>query len=191
MNLSDILEDIDLLAPNAFAAKKKINWVNQSQRQLYHDYPMLVTKQEIVLTPGNDTYPIPADCQQAKIETFLVGDFEYVYEEVSERPEYRTYTIIDGQFKIFPVPNQEGKAVLYYKPTPVDLTENDLEGVPAFPEDFQELLVFGGAYRVAQRNQDYKLATELELRYQSLAREAAKRLTKPKRKNTVIQRGWI
>lgn len=191
MILEEILEDIDLLVPNAFAADRKIRWINQAQRQLYHDYPMIVTKKDISLSPGVDTYPMPADCQQSRIETFLVGDYEYIYEEVSERPEYRTYTVIDGQMKVFPVPNQPGTATIYYKPNPVDLTENDTQAVPAFPEDFHELLVYGGAYRVAQRAQDYKLVAELEVRYQNLAREAARRLTKPKRKNTVIQRGWI
>lgn len=190
MKLNEIMEEIDLLVPNAFDEGRKLRWINQAQRQLYHDYPTLVTKKEIPLSAGQKTFSLPADCQQPRIETLLVGEWEYVYEEIEEHPEYRTFTIIDNQVNIYPIPSQSTTVNLYYKPTAVDLTVAELDSVPSFPEDFHELLVFGGAYRVAQRIQDYKLSAELEGRYQVLAREAAKRVTKPKRKTTVIQRGW-
>lgn len=190
MKLKEILEEIDLLAPNAFSLDHKINWINQSQRQLIHDYPTFLTKKEIPLTRGVKSFPLPVDCQQARIELLLVGQWEYDYEEIEELPEYRTYTVFDNQVNFHPTLTDDTTVVLYYKPTPVDLTIADLENTPAFPADFHELLSFGGAYRAAQRTQDFKLAAELEVRYQGMAREAAKRITKPKRKTTVIQRGW-
>lgn len=190
MKLSEIIEEIDLLVPNAFSVDRKLRWINQAQRQLFHDYPTFLTKKEIPLSQGNNTFPLPADCQQSRIETLLIGEWEYVFKEVEERTEHRTFTVTDNQVLVYPVPSENVTVYLYYKPTPIDLKEADLNSVPVFPEDFQELLVFGGAYRVAQRIQDYALSTELEVRFQNLSREAVKRITKPKRKTTVIQRGW-
>lgn len=190
MKLNEILEEIDLLAPNAFDEARKLRWVNQAQRQLYHDYPTMNTKKEIPLIPGQTSFPLPSDCQQPRIEALLIGEWEYTYEEIEERPEQRTFTVIDNQVNLYPAPTQNTTANLYYKPTAVDLTIAELDSVPVFPEDFHELLVYGGAFRAAHRVQDYKLAGELEGRYHLLAKEAAKRIMKPKRKITVIQRSW-
>lgn len=190
MRLSEIIEDIDLLVPNAFSITKKIGWINQAQRQLFHDYQTINIKKEFPITRGNAVYPLPADCQQAKIEILMVDGYEYIYSEAKERPEYRSYTILDGDIVLNPIPQNDGSFSLYYRPTPVDMTINDLESVPVIPEDFHELLVYGCGYRVAQRTQDFKVTAEIEFRYQSLAREAAKRNTKPKRKTTAIHRGW-
>lgn len=189
MKLIEIIEDIDLLVPNAFSYAKKIGWINQAQRQLFHDYPNFIAKKEIPVIMGQTEYALPLDCQQSNIEVVMVDGFEYIYSEVKERPEYRSYTLLDGLI-IHPVPSTAGTLTIYYKPTPVDLTSADTEKPPVIPEDFHELLVYGCGFRVAQRTQDYKIATELEVRYQNLAREAAKRNTKPKRKTTVIHRGW-
>lgn len=190
MKLSEIIEDIDLLVPNAFSIDKKIGWINQAQRQLFHDYPTFIVKKEIPVTMGNGTYAIPADCQQSNIEIVLVGNTEYIYSEVKERPEYRSFTVLEGNMVLYPIPQTDGTMTLYYKPTPVDLTVNDMANKPVIPEDFHELLVYGSGFRIAQRTQDFKLSAELEVRYQNLAREAAKRNTKPQKKTTAIHRGW-
>ena len=37
MNVQEILEDADLLVPNAFTESQKIRWLNQVQTQIYND----------------------------------------------------------------------------------------------------------------------------------------------------------
>jgi hypothetical protein len=37
LNIKQILEDIDLLVPNAFSLDQKINWLNQAQFQIYKE----------------------------------------------------------------------------------------------------------------------------------------------------------
>lgn len=39
MNVQEILEDADLLVPNSFSNAKKIQWLNQAQRQLFKEMP--------------------------------------------------------------------------------------------------------------------------------------------------------
>jgi hypothetical protein len=191
MKLRDILDDIDLLAPNAFSAEQKVNWVNQTQRQLYRDYPIWNTVFRFPVKEGKADYLMPSDCLQDRIEGLFIGDYEFIYSAPKERPSYRTYTITDGRIMVHPVPGEEKEARLYYEPSIKDLSAGNLEGVPSFPEDYHELLVLGGAYRSAQRMQDFKLASEIEVRFSRLAQEAQRNIVKPKPKKTSVVRGWI
>jgi hypothetical protein len=49
MNVQQILEDIDLLIPNAFSTEQKVNWMNQAQYQIFNELetPYLTRPQEI------------------------------------------------------------------------------------------------------------------------------------------------
>lgn len=118
MNVQEILEDADLLAPNSFPVSRKVGWVNQVQKQLYRE--------------------IPAP----------------------------------------------------FKSAPQDIQEGQLTYVPRFPIEYHELFVFGIAKRMAERAQDFKLASELEARYQNLLREAIK-YTAPKLTKVTKTRGWV
>lgn len=74
--------------------------------------------------------------------------------------------------------------------SPPDIREDQLTYVPRFPQDYHELLSFGVAKRMAERVQDFKIAGELEVRYQALLKDAIK-FTTPKIKSVTRTRQWI
>lgn len=187
MKLSEILEDADLLAPNAFSIDQKLRMANQTQRQLFYDYPLGDSVQNINIVSGQDTYTFP--CEQQDIKSLVVGDFEYSQSSMPLEKR-RSFGILDGNIVIYPMPTANTTAKLYYQKTLTDLTPADLNTVPPFPVDFHELLVLGIAYRLAQRVQDYKLAGELEVRFKNLAVDAASKITKPVAKRVRILRSW-
>lgn len=92
---------------------------------------------------------------------------------------------------IFPVPTETKQAKLFYQTKLADLTPNDMEEIPPFPEDYHEILVLGIAYRMAQRKPDYAIANELEMRYKTLTKEAQSNLVTPRPRRTVVSRLWI
>lgn len=190
MKLSEILEDADLLAPNSFSIAQKVKWLNQTQRQLYRDYPLWNKVYSFSVTGGKSVYPIPSDCQQDGIEAVVIGQSEYAYAGLVGSTEYRNYSLVDEKLNLYPIPNDSAQGKVYYRPSPVDLTSSDLEAVPSFPEDYHEILSLGIAYRMAARIQDYKLSTEIEARFRNLANEARLNLVAPKPKRITVARRW-
>jgi hypothetical protein len=72
---------------------------------------------------------------------------------------------------------------------PPDLKADQLTFVPRLPAEYHELLSLGAAKRIAERVQDFKLAEQLEVRYQNLLLDA-KKYTAPKLKSIVRSRAW-
>lgn len=118
MNVQELLEDIDLLAPNSFSTSRKVTWMNQVQYQV-----------------------------SKELETSF-----------SNRP--------------------------------LEIKEDQLSFVPRLQIEYHELLSLGVAKRVAERTQEFKMAGELEIRFQNLLTEA-KVNTAPKTSKVVIKRNWI
>lgn len=118
MNVQELIEDADLLAPNSFSVLRKIGWMNQVQKQVYRELPAL------------------------------------------------------------------------FESLPPDLQDSQLTYVPRLPVEYHELLSLGASKRMAERVQDFKLAGELEARFQNLLLEAKKN-TAPKLTRVQINRAWL
>lgn len=188
MKLSEIVEDADLLVPNAFTREQKIRMANQAQRQLFRDYPLNSTVFTFSVKAGVDTYSIPANCLQENIADVLVNGQNYPFTTPGSS---KGYQIVNDKLILAPSPYQDMTGKIYYKAALPDLTVNEWNDTPDFPEDYHELLVLGIANRIAERTQDYKQAAELDGRFRRLAIEALTKMTKPKAKRTRISRGWL
>lgn len=77
-----------------------------------------------------------------------------------------------------------------YSSQPTDIREEQLTFVPRLDPAYHELLSLGIAKRMAEREQDFKTAQELEVRYQQMVMDAAKHLT-PKVTKVTIKRAWM
>lgn len=73
---------------------------------------------------------------------------------------------------------------------PQDIKEEQMTFVPRFSLEYHELFVLGIAIRMAERNNDFKTAAELQMRYQALLGEAKEKLASKVSKVT-IKRSWI
>lgn len=175
MLLEEILEDIDLIVPNSLDVGKKIRWINQVMNQVFRDYPVPVKRAIIPVIHGQDTYDLPADCVEQRIDELLLND---------ERINYR---IIDGKIQLDVKPDGHNLSIdMLYRPRPVPITEADMEKEPDFPSDYHELLILGCAHKVAMRQQNYDAANVLQAQFEVLRQEADTKLTKKKRKSLLV-----
>lgn len=154
MLLSEILGQVDTMVPNALSASIKIQWINQVQNELYRDFPVPEGVAVFDTLKDQAAYTLPSDCAEERIRALLINGEEYPFIPVTDvdNSGYGKFwtTVVTGDILLNPTPDAVYKGVLYYKPRPRQLTENDMNVKPIFPEDFHELLVLGCAARVAK-----------------------------------------
>lgn len=190
MKLKDILTEVDLLVDNALSLEQKIGFINQIQRQLYRDYPLPAVTYLFYTIRDQTLYDLPEDCKEDRIIALFVDSQEYEYKTQTDFNHYKSFTVLNGMLFIQPTPKLSAEAYLNYYASPTDLTITDMENEPKFPDDYHEILVLGCAKKVALIAKEYKVAEQLEIRYQTLAREADVKLSQPKLRRVRVMRGW-
>jgi hypothetical protein len=190
LKLSEIIEEIDILTPNAIPVHIKVRWINETQKQLYRDYPVRETIHHFVTMPGEPIYALPENCQQDRIVSLYVNGKDYEFASSTDLVSGRIYTVINKKLFISPVPEKESPGALTYKPSPTELRHEEPDAIPEFPVDYHELLVIGAGIRVARSQREYDTMNALQAQYESLSIEANRNITKPKLKNTRVMRRW-
>jgi hypothetical protein len=195
MLLQEILDQIDIFVPNALPNDIKIKFINQVQRQLFRDYPATESIYRFITTEEDQLYPLPDDCPEDRIVRVVINeddqDFIPIAEEGLYSDDAEFWTISSGQLLINPLRDAGLVGYVYYKPRPTELSEDNLEEEPTFPEDFHELLVYGAAKRVsyALPKPDMAKAQAMDTEYSRLAEKAD--LVLRKKMDTVrIVRSW-
>lgn len=190
MKLSEILEQVDTLVPNSINVSTKVAWINHVQNQLYRDYPLPEAVHLFNLRAGQSLYVLPDDCPEDRIEEVVINDDHYPFVTGGEA-DGRFCTIVAGTLMVNPTPTELGIGFLFYKQRPTQFSVSDMNAETNFPVDFQELLVFGCASRVAKSNPStVNLAVVFDQDYRILA-EKADLVLKRKQTNRVnIIRKW-
>jgi hypothetical protein len=188
MKLKEIFEDGDLLFPNASTIEQKVRYFNQLQKQLFRDFPMPLESEQLQTESGINLYNIgiPID----RVKQVFINDIEYMYHMVDDQNQGYIYTFMDQLLFIQPTPTQVANGYILYEAIPVDMTVNDLDTEPIFLSDYHELFVLGLAQKFALVSQDYKVAGELEMRFQKLILRAMTKTKKGNIKKIRISRGW-
>jgi len=189
MTLQEILDDVDSRIANSVSISKKVKWINLVQRQLFRDYPLPEAIDRFNTVPNLAVYPLPNDCAEDRITNVTVGGDKYDYQSPNEEAHGQFWTIIVGQLMIYPTPTSVKEVMLYYRPRHNELSENNLDEVPNFPEDYHELLVYGCAERVAQVQRDVDMVNNFAASFAELA-EKARRKFKKQQPRRVIARRW-
>ena len=151
MLLKNIIADADLFVENNVPQEVKIRWINQIIQMLYRDYPIHDKTQVIKSIVGEQYYDLPTDCTEDRLRAVIYDGYSYDYIQewkYSQLPD-NYFTIESGQIKIYPPPDKVVDIGVYYMDKPVDLTIDDLETTPGYPEDYQEALVYGLAAKLA------------------------------------------
>lgn len=172
MNLQEILDDIDSEVSNAFTAKQKVGWINQTLRRLYRRFTLPDRVDKFQTATNVAFYPLPENCPQDRITAITVDNVPYKYKGGDEEAPYSFYTFVQGQIMLQPTPYLVVDALVYYSPRPKDLSETDLNAVPEFPEDYHRLLVLGAAIECAKRLPDVTTANNLTADFMELTKEA-------------------
>lgn len=205
MIVSDLLEQVDAMVPNAFTAKLKITWMTHVQNQLFRDYPPVEIMYSLSVIANRNTYPLPVDCVEDQIGKVVVGATEYAYVPLESIPlegsgssinlstskDYY-WAVSSGQLVLYPTPTANGNGTIYYRPHPKALSADPagLATEPMFPLDYQELLVIGCASRVAKASNQLPLAQVFDADYIRLADNADRKLTKKRQDKIIAYRSW-
>jgi hypothetical protein len=188
MKLGDILEDADLLVPNALTLAQKLRYFNQIQKQLYRDYPMPIKSDLFYTEVGVSLYDI--SIQPDRVISVFVNDEEYTLQDVTDTNQGKVYTFMDGELFIQPTPDSELEGYILFEGEAEVMDENDLEKEPSLLPDFHEIFVLGIAQKFAMVMGDYKTAGELEVRYQNITTSSMRKVQKTRASKVRVTRRW-
>lgn len=195
MILRDILREVGVMVPNDIPPDILVSWINQVQSSLYRDYPLPDAVFAFTVDVGVQFYNLPVNCPEDRIEKLVIDDMEILFipnnSDMQVDDGTTFWTMIAGQMFISPEPKSSKAATLYYRPKPADLTVANLDAVPEFPIDFQELLVLGCAAKAASLNPNMAgIYSILQGQYQALKERADLLLTRKKQKKVMLYRSW-
>lgn len=193
MKLSEILDQVDTLVPNALAVSLKVAWINQVQNQLYRDYDLPDQVSSLAVTAGRANYDLPANCAEDRILRIDVNGEKLPFSTMFNADDDSTYwTIIDRQLVINPKPKKDVAGRIVYRPRPTPLSETDLDMEPSFPSDYQELLVLGCAVRAAKVTPDMQNMIQLlETEFNQLAAVAKMALRRKGQRAVKVSRPFM
>lgn len=199
-SISDLLNTIDTTYRNSYSQFQKIQWINESQRQIFQSVKHEAHPFTFMTIANYSLYDLPADCDPKNIKNVVIQHWmtpQYDYDNPSfdelqfvsiESNRYidrtgRFYSVVENS-KIFlnPLPdaNTEGLVVyVYYNKKPAELTTDDLTAVPDLEESFQELLVLGCLERIARARGEYDDKNVFANDFQALLREYQKQYREP------------
>lgn len=192
MILSEILEQVDTMVPNALSQAIKVSWVNQIQNQLYRDYPFPEAIMQFTVNSGQSLFVLPSDCPEDRIEEVIINEEHYPFLPQNASIDGQFCTVVAGTLMIYPEPTAVGTGYLFYKQRPTQLSATDLTVESNFPVDFHELLVLGCASRVAKTSPDtLNLASVFDQDYRILAEKADLVLRRKLPNKVSIVRNWM
>lgn len=129
------------ISPSAFS----LMWLQRGLDLFYSKWPFGATLASTALsfTTGVATYTLPAtfilDYQDGVVLADNKGrlvkrGLGYILTQNADlRQKPRVYTVVGGQLRVWPAPDQAYSATLWYYPMPAELDPND---VPTFPADW-------------------------------------------------------
>lgn len=196
MLLSEILQEVSVMAPSDIPLNMQISWINQIQRELFRDYPLPEAAFTLTINPGEQFFALPDNCPEDRILSLVIDDKEIPFIEQFSEVEAGSrecfYSIALGELFIYPEPKHAATGVLYYRPRPRDLTVIDMSAAPDFPEDFHGLLAIGCAARIAAITPNLvNVYGALQGQYMALKEKADLMLTKRRQKRVYVARNWM
>lgn len=175
LTTGQILNEIKLLVPPSadISDDQILTRVNQVQRKVFRQLPLPDKIYRFSSTPGIPYYDLPDDCSEDRVKNALVDGQDYKKVSNQEKtPPLMFCTVILSKLYLYPNPSNVVDVFLYYRPRYRDLTTSNLNQIPDLPEDYHELLVFGGAQWVAQTQRDVDMANNMQAEYDDLLQEA-------------------
>lgn len=196
-SVSDLLNTIDTTYRNSYSQAQKIQWMNETQRQIFQSVKHEAPPHTFTTIANISQYDLPADCDPKNIKSVVIqrGMYpQYDYDNPSfdelqfvsidsNRYIDRTghwYSVVENS-KIFlnPLPETQNEGLVvyvYYNKKPAALTINS---VPDLEESFHELLILGCLERIARARGEYDDKNVFANDFQALLREYQKQYREP------------
>lgn len=189
MTVQEILDRISLLIDHALTNAQVITQLNQLSLILFRKMPV-PDKFFRFTTTSTPFYDLPTDCAEDRIRSVIIDDIEFdkVVPEDQDPPYYFCMVVAN---KLYVTPNEADKdAYLYYKPRHVELVSTNLTFTPTFPEDYHDMLVYGGAKWIASTQRDVDLVNNFQREFDEIERNMEKDLRKMGIKKVKITTEW-
>jgi hypothetical protein len=193
LTTQQILDEIKLLVPPStdITDDMILRRVNQVQRKVFRELPLPDKVYRFSSTPGYPYYDLPSDCTEDRIKNALVDGQDYKKVSNEENtPPLMFCTVILNKLYLYPNPSSVVDVFLYYRPRYKDLSTSNLSQVPDLPEDYHELLVFGGAQWVASTQRDVDMVNNMQAEYDDLLQEAKRYFKQFTPKRVRIAESW-
>lgn len=192
MTLGEILEQVDIQVPNSLPTRIKVGFINRIIEEYYRDHPVPDAVYPFLTIPGQAFYELPASCPEDRIVSVVVDNIAYTYRGHRDPVSLYTWTITAESLELFPIPEQEVWSFVFFRPRPTGLTEDDLQVIPQFAHDFQEMLVWGCCQRVASSlpTPDFQRVSYFEAQFEKVRALADRKLKKASQKRVVVAKPW-
>lgn len=189
MTVQEILDRIKLEIDHELTNQQVISKLNEISKVLFRRFPV-PDKFYKFMTTTIPYYDLPNDCSEDRIKNVIIDDIEYkkVAPE-DQNPPYNFCMVLAE--KLFIRPNPVDKvAMLYYKPRHAELSATRLSEVPTFPEDYHDVLVYGGAKWIAGTQRDVDLVNNFQREYDEILKDIERNLRKLGSKQVKITTQW-
>lgn len=192
MLLQQIIDEIDINVPNSLPLGIKIGYVNRIIEEYYRDYPTPDAIYPFITVVDQEFYALPSNCPEDRVTVIVVDEIKYKYKDLRQPECDFSWSIMAEQVQLIPTPSQALDGYIYYRPRPDGMTEDDLDVVPGFAYDYQEMLVFGGSKRAAMalKTPDYQKAAYYSAEFDKVAEKADRMIKKPSQKTVARYRRW-
>ena len=165
--------------------------VNQVQRKVFRELPLPDKVYRFSSTPGVPYYDLPQDCTEDRIKNAICDGLEYrKVSNQDEVPPTMFCSVILDKLYLYPNPTNVVDILLYYRPRYKDLTTLDLGAYSDLPEDYHDLLVFGGAQWVASTQRDTDMVNNMQTEFDDLMQQAKRYFKQFTPKRVLIKEKW-
>lgn len=188
--LSDLITRVQQrIKDTGYSSSEITSYINDTQRDIFNEYrlPFMQASQNYTLDTGTSDITngvgLPTNFTQAISLTLTTAgrekqipfiDFNELAARYPDPDDTTTHPANSPSFwykfgsvvRVFPMPSEAFTVTLYYYKSPTALSS--ASDVPEVPDEFEEILVVGAAYRVLQVKDNYDQASILENKYMEL-----------------------
>lgn len=207
MNIGEIIREVDTVwAPNNVTLKQKCAWLTQDLWQVLRKVRLPAVTATVPAVAGQNTYPLPDDCEPDLIRKFAVAGIDgteteyrlYPHGQRVPAPWYRVEHTTTGVLVVLSDPLSDGESiVIEYVPRPAAFDEKELDAVPALPAEYHDYLVKKLAARCAKANaavggsdRDVLLANNYEMEAAEILEEMIKAYSPDRAVGFKMEANW-
>lgn len=182
LTIQQIINEADLLVPNAYQTADKIPWLNKVNQEFFE---IVKIPQSSVFTTvaAQASYVLPNDVRDNNIDKARVGLINYLslnYEDVKPAQNFFTFNESDHKITFDPVPYAADlrAIVRYYRIATSTYVSGTLTANPDAPAEYHWIYVLGLCEKIANANNDTGKSNNYGSEYRSALAAAAQNYSK-------------
>lgn len=170
MNLQQIIDEADVIVPNAYSSADKVAWLNAINQDFFTvvKIPRII---QIETKKGEPDYVLPHDVRAKNIDLVFVGIFTYTSILEGEPGSIDNVWSFDDETKtlsLVPVPYEDSIGIVrYHRIASSNFTSDDLTASPDAPEEYHWIYVPALCAQICKAMDDVEKAAMYENDYRA------------------------